>query len=365
MGNGGFAGTIHRPTLAEAAARGDAAAATDTGHRGDGFDARWAAGRPDLVADYAYRSIKVTADAARAIAERYYGKPPQRRYFMGCSNGGRQALVAAARWPSDWDGVLAGAPAARWSNTLANFAVIQHQLRAVPGGWIAPQRLPALIAHARSTCPAGETCRFDPSGQGLSPLQVASLQTVEAAGYPLAAADAAEWARWIVNPDPVAPSQLTFATQAMRHLFAVDRAWTPARHDPRRDRASPPLAGALDVGDLTPFLARGGRILSYFGWADAVLPPAIAVADYRGRAARDSRLRDGYRLFMVPGMAHCQGGAVPHAFGQSLPARALLDDADHDVRRALETWVERGTAPDRLIAADPAGRQAPVALRPL
>jgi len=141
MGNGGFAGTIDSATLEAAAARGDAAAATDTGHEGNGFDARWAADRPDLVEDYAWRSIKVTADAARALTRRYYGRAADRHYFMGCSFGGRQALVAAARWPDDWDGVIAGAPAADWLARLGGFAAIQHALRAVPGGWIAPERI--------------------------------------------------------------------------------------------------------------------------------------------------------------------------------------------------------------------------------
>ncbi len=285
------------------------AAATDTGHRGDGFDARWAPGRPDLIEDYAYRSIKVTADAAAAVTRTYYGKPAKRRYFMGCSFGGRQALVAASRWPADWDGVIAGAPAADWPLRLTNFAAIQAALRATPGGWIAPDRIAALAGVARASCRiAGDctiralrhACRTGRKPMCLTAPQEASLRAIELAGYPLRDADPAEWARWIVNPDPAAPSQLNLAEQGFRYVLADNPAWkngdAPAM---RADRAA-----LFTLGDLRAFAAKGGKLISYFGTADAVLPPSFAAADAR-RMGADASF---YRLFMVPGMAHCQGG---------------------------------------------------------
>ena len=326
MGNGGFAGHIDRPTLAAAAARGDVAAATDTGHAGDGFDARWAAGRPDLVRDYAWRSIKVASETARLLTRAFYGHDARRRYFMGCSFGGRQALVAAGRWPADWDGIIAGAPATRWPARWAGFARIQQAIRA-PGAWIDAATLMALIRTGNRAA--------------LTPARARGLAVVEATGYPLTGADAAEWQRWIYNPDPVAPSQRTFAEQSRRYLARA-------------------RAADFAVPGLARFAARGGRVLSYFGEADAVLPPAHAVADARSLGARP----DFYRLFLVPGMAHCQGGASPHAIGQSLAAPAAVDDADHDVRRALERWVEGGRAPDRLLAAGPTARLATTVLHP-
>jgi len=362
MGNGGFAGTIDAATLRAAAARGDVAAATDTGHQGNGFDARWAAGRPDLVEDYAWRSIKHTADAAAALTRLYYGRAADRRYFMGCSFGGRQALVAATRWPDDWDGIIAGAPAADWLGRLDAFAAIQHALRAVPGGWIAPERIAPLAAIARRACRAGDAgcavtalrraCRAGEPAACLTPAQEDALGTIEAAGYPLVDADPAEWQRWIVNPDQAAPSQLTFATQSSRFLFGRGSGWTVADGHPAP--IDPALRTTFAIGSLKRFVARGGRVLSYFGTADAVLPPGLAIADARRHAAElggNAALMRAYRLFMVPGMAHCQGGDTPHAFGQSLPAPALVDDARHDIRRALEAWVEHGVAPRTLIAA--------------
>lgn len=336
MGNGGFAGSIDRPTLADAARRGDAAAQTDTGHRGTGFDARWAVGRPDLVVDYGYRSIKVTSDVAATVIAAYYGRRATWRYYMGCSNGGRQALVAASRYPRDWDGIVAGAPAADWSHQLERFATIQHAIRDRPGGWGDPARI---------------------LGGGATPAQAAAVATIEQAGYPADRASAREWRRWIYNPDPAAPSQRTFAEQAFRFLFRHDPDWTTARYARVRDAPDGKTRATLDVGPLDRFVRRGGRILSYFGWSDAVLSPGAGVAFHDRQVARLRRAglpSASYRLFMVPGMAHCQGGDAPHGLGQSLAAPAAVDDAAHDVRRAIEAWVERGHPPGRLIAHDPA-----------
>lgn len=315
MGNGGFAGSINRPTLAAAAARGDVAAGTDTGHRGAGFDASWARGRPELVADYAGRSIKVASDTARLLTRGLYGRDARRRYFMGCSYGGRQALVAAARWPGDWDGVIAGAPATRWLDRQRGFVAIQAAL-ARPGAWIDAAALPAALA-GRAT-----------------PAQAAGIAAIKRAGYPRRSAIPAAWAQWIYNRDTSAGTQAAFVAQA------------PALRSYGSEAA---LARLFAVGSLRAFAARGGKVLSYFGTADPVLPVGFAKTDARSVGARDGF----YRLFLVPGMDHCQGGDAPHAIGQSLPAAAAADDAAHDVRRALEQWVERGRPPERLIATVP------------
>lgn len=315
MGNGGFAGRIHRPTLAAAAGRGDVAAATDTGHKGDGFDASWARGRPDLVADYAYRSIKATADAAAHLIRIYYRRPARHRYFMGCSFGGRQALVAAARWPRDWDGVIAGAPAYDWLGALMGFARIA---RAVPSGDAVLRR--TLI------------------GEGYLPDEI----------------DARDWSTWITASDPAGPSQRRLAIEAHRHMFGAGPTRTPDKGAPVRRRTAAGLRRLFQLGDLRRYLSSGGKILVYFGRADPVLPPARAIEHRRLLAAQLGAevLGRSYRLFLVPGMGHCQGGSAPHALGQSIGAPAGSDKPDSDVRRAIERWVERDGAPDLLIAHD-------------
>lgn len=348
IGNGGFAGAIYLPTLEDGARRGDAIAATDTGHRGTGFDASWAANNPVALADYGWRSIKATRDAAQALVQAYYGRIPRHRYFMGCSNGGRMALMAAARWPQDWDGVIAGAPANPWTKQFANFGTIQDVMRA-PGGWLGRADIDRIRQTAIAACPAGsvvkgiaqrpDACRPDWSRTGLSAPQRRTLSTLIAAGYAPAAMVREDWERWIANPDATAESQFVFAQQSRRFLFG---------HYSHRQ-----LAADLDVrpGDLKPFRERGGKILSYFGWADAVIAPGLGLDWYRAvdRASRSAgKTTDFYRLFMVPGMLHCQGGAGAASFGQSLDAPASFQRPEYDVRLALERWAETGKAPDGL-----------------
>ena len=162
LGNGGFAGNIDHPSLATEIRRGNAAAMTDTGHKGGQFDASWALGHPDRVVDYGYRSIKVTADASRSLIADYYKRPPRRRYFVGCSNGGRQALMAAQRYPADWDGIMAGSPAVQWTAQLATFGMIQHRLRIDPTNWIPASKLPNIQRAAIAQCgELKQTCRLN------------------------------------------------------------------------------------------------------------------------------------------------------------------------------------------------------------
>lgn len=352
MGNGGFAGTIDRATLAAAAARGDAAAATDTGHVGTGFDASWARGRPDLVEDYAWRSIKVTADAATALIARYYDRAARRRYFMGCSFGGRQALVAASRWPSDWDGIIAGAPAIDWVDWLGAFAYVQHRLRFAKGGWLPPARLGDWITVARSghgsaAASLAKACRRGTRAACLTPSEASSVTTLETIGFTLAEADPGEWTRWILNPDPNEPSQARLAREAFRYVFADRPEWTLA--DYAAGAGAPGnVRATFEVGRLDPFLERGGKLITYIGLADAVLPAAKIIAALQARLP-DARLRQrGYRQLVLPGMAHCQGGPQAHAFGQSLTAPPAGGSAG-DIRTLLEDWVEKGPYPVSIV----------------
>lgn len=368
IGNGGFAGAIHLPTLAEGVGRGDAMAATDTGHSGTGFDASWAAGNIVALADYGWRSIKATREAAQVIIGRYYGRSAHHRYFMGCSNGGRMALMAAARWPEDWDGVIAGAPANPWTVQLRNFEKVQGQGRS-PGGWLTTGQLSRVKQSALDACPAKAiqsgvvvrpdlcrpklstlTCKKQFRQHCLSPNQARSVLTIIEAGYEPAAMDVADWERWIVNSDASAPSQQTFADQARQYLFSQYDVQT--------------LTKNLDVrpDDLAAFEKRGGKVLSYFGWSDALIAPGLGVNWYRSVAratAKAGPVTDFYRLFMVPGMQHCQGGSGAINFGQSLSAPASAQTPEHDVRLALERWVEQGKAPEMLRDGD---SSAPITL---
>lgn len=381
LGTGGFAGTIPEAGLAAEVRRGSAAAVTDTGHRGeDGFDARWAEGAPERVIDYGYRSLKVSSKAARAVTAAFYRRAPRYSYFVGCSNGGRQALMVAQRFPEAFDGVLAGAPALRWSSQLASFSWTQQVLRA-PGGLIPVGKLPAIQAAALAACrpqakivagvatdpracrlkaeallclgPETDRCLTAPQARALTAIQDGARDP--ATGRPLSfgfeatsAAAPGGWDAWIVNPDRTSKSQITFAEQFFAHVAQARPGWrVEDLRWPQDLAAAKALAPTLDATDpdLSRFRARRGKLLIYAGWADPVIPPRSAIDYYEHL---DSST--GVRLFMVPGMLHCQGGPAPAAFGQAPIAPAARADRAHDIRRALEAWVEQGQAPERLVA---------------
>jgi feruloyl esterase len=404
LGNGGFAGNIDETALANEIRRGNAAAMTDTGHKAGQFDASWAYGHPERIVDYGYRSIKVTADAARSLIHEYYGQRARRRYFVGCSNGGRQALMAAQRYPQDWDGILAGSPAIEWTKQLATFAAIQQHLRASPENWIPTAKLAAIQSAAIAQCqpngkggefPASRPCRIEvkrllcrrvDGPACLTRPQAASLELIQSGpenaragqyyfGFePTAAALPDNWDHWILNPDRNAQSQLAFATQAYRYLILDRPDWQVEDFNRSRDfqRASERKIGSRSLSrildpenpDLSRFARRGGKLIMYVGLSDAVISPAASIAYYRAAAKHAGsmkKVRTFARLFVVPGMQHCQGGLAPNAFGQAGIAPALRADPFHDIRLALETWVEQGRAPDSIVAAKyendrPAGR---------
>lgn len=375
LGTGGFAGMIFPGAIEEEIARGNAVAMSDSGHVGDRMSAAWAAGAPTAVVDYGHRSIKATSDAARLLIRAFYGRPARYRYFVGCSNGGRQALVAAQRYPDDWEGILAGSPANPWSEQLFSLARLHHALGA-PDLASLPLKLAQIQHSALAQCPPHlvkngvatdpRLCHFAPGRAGLTPRETAAVRAIVAAGYePTSAAQADGWSRWIVG---TRPGQLAFAEQAYRYLFQSDPRWSVANFDPiAARRVAQKVAPILDAtADFGRFRARGGKILSYFGWADPVIAPRLALRYYEKVLATNGRVATPgfYRLFMIPGMGHCQGGTGPVNFGQTSETKGLSEDADHDVRVALESWVERGRPPALLLAVS-SDRAQQAGIRPV
>jgi len=143
QGNGGFAGTIDYGGLASAVRRGYASAATDTGHAGVATDASWALGHPEKIIDFGYRGIHEMSVKAKAVMAAFYGKAPQHSYIASCSDGGREALMEAQRFPDDYDGIVAGAPANFWTHLLATAAWDNQALLSDPASYISPAKLPA------------------------------------------------------------------------------------------------------------------------------------------------------------------------------------------------------------------------------
>ena len=142
LGNGGFAGHIETDELGAAMAKGYAAAATDAGHTGSPTDATWALGHPEKVIDFGHRGIHEMTRVARLVVERFYGSAPRHSYFAGCSDGGREALMEAQRYPADYDGILAAAPANNWTGLLSMAAADTDALIVPPGAFIPQSKIP-------------------------------------------------------------------------------------------------------------------------------------------------------------------------------------------------------------------------------
>jgi hypothetical protein len=197
-GNGGFAGSIYYPQLAGYLRRGFAAAGSDAGHQAEGTDASWAFGHPEKVKDFGWRAVHLMTERARQIISAYYGKDAQKSYFDACSDGGREALMEAERFPEDYDGILAGAPANAWSTLLAAGVADLQTMVADPHAYIPVAKLAAIQKAALAACDEVDgvkdgiindpaKCRFDPNVllcQGedtkdcLTPPQVAALKAL-------------------------------------------------------------------------------------------------------------------------------------------------------------------------------------------
>ncbi len=375
-------GSLEITGMEDALARGYAAATTDMGHRtGDTSDARWALNNPALEIDFGHRATHVATLAAKEIVASYYGDQPEYAYFRGCSTGGRQGLVAAERYPGDYDGIIAGAP---FNQALA----VPHMAwvlaaNAGPGGKpiLTGTEFDLLGKAALDACDAQdgnvdgvianpETCGFKPdalqcvaTADGAKPARARSCLTpaqVEAATKIYAGPRDRNGKAWSSGGSPVG-SEFTWAQSLLappgkvplfqfivdnwsRYLaFEPDLPQPPAVNfdaGPAQFAATTAVAGFKP--DLARFRALGGRLLVYHGWADESLMPAHTLDYWReaqqrpvGKQAGNQGLGEFARLFMVPGMLHCGGG--PGA-------------ADIDYLTALERWVETGEAPASLLA---------------
>ncbi len=379
IGNGGLAGeSLEDPTRVAqrnaALQAGFAFAQTNTGH-----DARKEPGgtfvlsNPAKAIDYAYRAVNLTAVTAKDITRAYYGRDIKTSYWNSCSNGGRQGLIEAERYPQDFDGILANSP---WINqTGFTLGAVWNQ-RALDAAPLSAAKL-ALVAQAvMAKCDALDglkdgqiddprRCTLDvkadlpvcaagtDTDSCLTSAQTATLMKIY--GGPLShgqqifpgfmpGSEAANgWMNLIVaaQPDRKA-ADFNLAEGTLRYLVHTPPQpdYDYRSFDFDRDTgvldAWGQLANATDT-DLARFRRRGGKLIMTYGWADPILQPMVGVNYYEQALTRNGPdTPQFFRLFMVPGMAHCGGGVATDRF---------------DAVTALVDWVEKGKAPDSIRAA--------------
>ncbi|MFI4935143.1 MAG: tannase/feruloyl esterase family alpha/beta hydrolase [Caulobacterales bacterium] len=362
LGNGGLAGSISTPFLQGFAAQGYAAAMTDDGHQAQGTDGRWAMGHPEKVVDFGWRALKETTDAAKALIRAYGTGGPKFAYFFGCSDGGREALMEAQRFPNDFNGIVAGAPAYNFTGLL-RLAVFNRQTLAAPGAFLPADKLGTLEAGAQQACgggffiadPAG--CQFDPTKivckaedrpDCVSAAQAAAARAIykglggDVPGFtPGEEGEAGAWLSWITGPSPETSGQALSAMFA--RSFWGDFVFGDADYDTLKldlagaPKASADLAKTLNSTDpdLKAFRAHGGKLIQYHGWNDPAIPARASVVYYEDVSRTMGETGDFYRLYMIPGMLHCGGGPGP---------------SNVNWMTALRAWVEQGQAPAAMIA---------------
>ncbi|MDE3189178.1 MAG: tannase/feruloyl esterase family alpha/beta hydrolase [Acidobacteriota bacterium] len=387
QGNGGFAGSIYYRDLASAVQHGYASAGTDTGHTGSTTEAAWALGHPEKVIDFGYRGVHEMTLTGQAITKAFYGRAPGHRYFSSCSDGGREALMEAQRFPADYDGILAGAPAYNWTHLVASGIHSIQALQGKPASRIPASKLPAIHDAVLAQCGKGGSdgflvdprqCHFDPgallckgaeSGSCLTGAQVTALKALYAGArtkdgklvdyglLPGAELGRNGWEAWVTGSD----SSTSLGSQFLTGYFAdlvygrKDLDVQKLNLDAALKAAESKTGSVLDAvnPDLSAFSARGGKLILYHGWNDPAIP-AEGTVDYFNSVvatAGEQKAAEFTRLYMVPGMQHCGGGPGPASFGQRGPADlSQANDLEHNIYLALQAWVETGAAPGTLIA---------------
>ena len=380
-GQGGFAGRVESQAMTmQALQKGYATAGTDTGHSSPprGIDGAWASGDYERVANYAHAAIHRTSETAKALLVARYGRPTERAYFAGCSNGGRQALQMAQRYPDDFDGIIAGAPAIDFQGITAAFSTITQKMYPDPKKIETPVLdKPARDILAKAVmdkCDALDglkdgimndprACSFEAktlqckSGKKdgcLTPAQVAAVDAIVKGpmlnGKPFHVAfpyggeqTEGDWGTWLAgSKDRIGAGQPSlaygFSIEFMRYFVKMDPTWDHSRTNlatlPGEMKTLNATLSPTNA-DLSAFRTSGGKLLMYHGWSDSALSPLMSTSYVDRVYAHDATARNDVRMFMLPAVGHCAGGPGPDRV---------------DYLDALDNWVTSSKAPDELTA---------------
>jgi feruloyl esterase len=410
-GGGGFVGSVMNTSLMFGPLQaGYATVGTDTGHQGHPLDASWAFNNLERLVNFGHQAVHRTAVTAKALIKGYYDAEIASSYFTGCSRGGGQGLMEAQRYPEDFDGLVAGAPAHNWTGLAALATQITRAMypdpRNLQKAVVGPEEKELIESSYLAMCDAQDgikdgilddprQCKFDVAtllcdaekpGRCLSAEQLAAVKVIYEGpkdsqgnalyyGFPFGGGMAlGGWARWLTgglkyqaNLDefqggvdagefqaPVAPSLFYgFGNGIMKYFIYNDPEWSYVGYD--YDNLARDAAHAAETlnatdPDLSAFRERGGKLIIYSGWSDAAAPGDAFVAYHDEVLGFDGTATEDVRLFMMPGVEHCFGGSGPSWVN-------FLDEID--------SWVTTGDAPDQVIAYWLDENMQPIGSRPV
>jgi tannase/feruloyl esterase len=364
VGNGGWAGFISYPALARGVADGYTTASTDTGHTGN--TGRFALGHPEKMIDFGYRSEHEMTVAAKAIIAAYYRDGPRLSYWNGCSTGGRQGLTEAQRYPSDYNAIIAGAPAINRMHIYVWSLWIAQAVHRGGSSYIPPSKYAMIHKAVLEACDALDglkdglisdprSCHFDPkvlACKGADRPSCLTSQQVEVARRIYSSAKNPRTGQgiypglepgselgWAIH---AGPEPLSYATDGFKYVVFKNPDWDFRSLNLDSDLA---LADKVDNGttssmdpNLKEFLQPGGKLLMYHGWSDPQVSPLNTINYYTTvlKTMGATATADTIRLFMLPGMGHCGGGDGPNTF---------------DAMGTLAQWFEKGQAPNQIVAS--------------
>jgi feruloyl esterase len=394
-GGGGFVGSVINSSLMLGSLQaGYATVGTDTGHKGHPLDASWALNNMERIVNFGHQAVHRTAVTAKALTKAYYQKDLARSYFFGCSRGGGQALMEAQRYPADFDGIVAGAPAYNW--TMGMGATMTQNMQAMypdPNNLqeaiVGPKEQELIESSYLNICDEQDgikdgilnnprqcnfdvatlLCKAEKKDSCLSKEQLTAVKTYYGGpkdsegnllyyGFPLGGETGnGGWSRWITgglkysqiagfqegirtefSAPKVPNAQYPFATNFMKYLVYHNPDWNYKDYSFDTYREDSKLVGeTLNATnpDLSAFRKRGGKLLMYTGWSDAAISALATIGYYEEVLAHDNTAAKDARLFMMPGVEHCFGG----------PGPAWVNWLDE-----LDQWVETGRAPDQITA---------------
>jgi feruloyl esterase len=367
-GVGGDAGVFNFADLSRRVQEGFAAVTTDSGHKVS--NARWMTDAKARV-DYEHRATHLTTVAAKALAARFYARPVDHSYFLGCSGGGRQGLKEMETYPGDYDGIVAGAPGPYMPLISVRMMWFSLMQKHDPAGALSDADWAMYEKKAIAACDGKDgvkdgvvenpmACTFRPAtlacqpGQTADCLNAPKIKMMEAIVAPMRDEKGRAMDKGLLpgvrtRPGPPSPLLREMWADAVYNDPKWDEDSFQRTADLGKVNAAMPEVRA-DRTDIAPFIARGGKAIIYQGWADPSVIAGPTVDFYRRLAAAQggqAKLSRSVKLMMVPGMYHCRGGPGVDQFGGSGQETAP-GDASRDILWAVIDWVEKGRPPERL-----------------